>query len=191
MTDNLIFSVNMDVLLRAGISVNQYFMLQLIKNKQAELFMEYRTQFANPVSKEDLQLLIKNGFLGMRDSSKKFTFENLYVTDDFLNLSEIKVDDALAELREVYPKFTPEKKRRLQADSHKWGPKYLSIIKRDRSLHDKIIKCIKAELKHRKSTNSEEFWALLTTYVNNKRWEVYMDGLDELSLEEVTNNYDI
>lgn len=191
MTDNLIFSVNMDVLMRAGISINQYFMLQLLKNKQADLYIEYRASFANPVNKDDMVSLIKKGYLATRGDPNKFTFDNLYVTEAFLELGSIKIDDALEELKSVYPKVTPEKKRRLQSDSHKWGPKYLSIIKKDRVLHDKIIKCIKAETKHRNATNSTEFWPLLLTYVNNKRWEDYMDEIDKLTTVEVTNNYDI
>jgi len=177
MADNLIFNVDVDVLLRAGISINQYFMLHLIKNKRAELYMNYRELFSNPVTKDDMLSLIKNGYLATRSDPNKFTFDNLLVTPKFIGLNEIKIEDALEELANTYPKVTPGKKRRLQSDQHKWGPKYLSIIKKDRTLHNRIITCIKAEAIHRKATGNEEFWPLLTTYVNNKRWLDYMEDI--------------
>jgi len=173
MINNLTFSVNVDILLRAGISINQYFMLQLISNKLADLYLEYRTMFANPVNKEDLNSLIEKGYLKTRDDPNKFTFENLIVTDSFYNLNGTKVEDALYELEETYPKKTPLKGRRLHSNPAKWRKDYLTLIKKQPELHRTIINSIKAEAINRKKIGDEEYWTMLTTYINQERWKDY------------------
>lgn len=184
MNDNLIFNINLDLLLRAGITVNQYFIMQLIHNKKKELFRQYMEIFhKSPVDVNDLKYLVSKEFLIMKDINGKYTFENLMVTKLFTNLAFINVDDAIEELENTYPKKTPITGRRLHADKDKWSKKYLSIIKKDRTLHDKIILCIKAELQHRQKTDGQEYWALLSTYINNKRWEQYLDDIDGYSEE--------
>lgn len=190
--NNLIFTVDLDLLLQSGISINQYFFLKILDNQNVDLYRFYLEQFKSPITKEDLEYLIQKGVLITKDKTNRFTFENLKVTNTFKDIFEEIKSDAIKELEEIYPKKTPFKKRRLQSDKGKWGPKYLSIIKGKPELHEKILNCIKAEEKHRKQTGSEEFWAMLTTYINNARWEDYMEDADpNIVIEEISKDYDI
>lgn len=182
MVDNLIINVNIDLILKSGLSIQDYLFLQLVKSGKKELMQEYHSQFGMLLTKEEVNRLIDGGYLLMLNKEGKYVFDNFKVSDDFNKLTEIKVEDALQDIKDIYPKKTPSGARHLQGDINKWGPKYLSIIKKDRTLHEKILRCIEAEKVHRKKNNQEEFWALLLTYVNNKRWELYIDSID--SFEE-------
>lgn len=188
--DNFTFTVDYNILLQVGLTINQYFFLQLSNTQNVNLYRFYVEQFPQPVNKNDIIQLIEKGLLDTKDGSDRFTFENLKVTAVFKQLFEKKIENAIEELQSTYPTKTPAKKRRLQSDPDKWKPKYLSIVRGKPELHNKILNCIKAELKHRRATGSEEFWPLLTTYINNRRWEDYMDETDVV-MEEVSKDYDI
>lgn len=180
---NFSFTVDFDILLQTGLTINQYFFLQLSDKNNVDLYRFYIEQFPQPVNKADIIYLIEKGLLVTKDGSARFTFENLRTTLLYRDLFEKKVPNAIAELEEVYPKKTPSG-RRLHSDAAKWKPKYLSIVKGKPDLHEVIIKCIKAEAQHRKKNSNEEFWPLLTTYVNNRRWEDYEDEIEEFSEED-------
>lgn len=181
---NFTFIVDYNILLQVGVTINQYFFLQLSDTNNVDLYRFYLEQFPQPINKDDVITLIEKGLLVTKDGSNRFTFENLRTTLLFRQLFEKKVPNAIEELENTYPKKTPLKKRRLQSDGDKWKPKYLAIVKGKPELHQKILTCIQAEAKHRKVTGSEEFWPLLTTYINNKRWEDYEDEIDGFSEED-------
>ncbi len=185
MSDNLIINVNIDLILKTGLSIQDYLFLQLIKSEKKELMREYHEQFGLILTKDAVDRLIKKGFLIMKNTEGKYVFDNFKVSNDFNNLTEVKVEDAIQDIKDTYPKKTPSGSRHLQGDSNKWGPKYLSIIKKDRILHEKILMCIEAEKVHRKANHNEEFWALLLTYVNNKRWELFMDEISTPKEENI------
>lgn len=185
MSENLIITVDVDLILKTGMSIQEFLFLQLIKSGKKELMREYHEQFGLILNKDSVDRLIRLGYLSMKSKEGKYVFDNFKVTGDFNNLTEIKVEDALKDLKNTYPKKTPSGSRHLQGDKEKWEPKYLSIIKKDRALHEKILKCIEAEKVHRKTNHNEEFWALMTTYINNKRWELFIDSIDNEVEENV------
>ena len=180
---NLLFTVDFNILLQAGLTINQFFFLQLSDKNGVDLYRFYLEQFPQPISKADVIYLIEKGLLVTKDGSSRYTFENLRTTKLFRDLFEKKVPNAIADLEETYPKKTPSG-RRLHSDGAKWKPKYLSIVKGKPELHENILKCIKAEAQHRKKNGNEEFWPLLTTYVNNRRLEDYEDEIEEFSEED-------
>jgi len=181
--ENVIFEVNLNSLLEAGISINQYFFLQLSHIGKVANYRLYLEQFSQPINKEDIKYLIDKGLLITKDRTERYTFENLEPTDLFKRLFDPDIPNAIEELMAVYPKKTPLG-RRLQSDGHKWKPAYLKIIKGRPVLHDLIIKCIKAEEAVRRKAGQLEYWPLMTTYINNKRWEDYEDEIDDFSEED-------
>lgn len=200
--NNLVFTVDFDKLLQTGIKIQHYLFLKLLDNKnKAKLFNYYSEQFGPLVRPFDVDYLFDKGLLDLlrRDKNeststnrfKNYGLSNMFTTKLFSDLFDKPIIvDAIEDLKNTYPTKTPAKKRRLQSDPDKWKPKYLSIIKGKPELHELIIKCIKAEAKHRRSTGSEEFWPLLTTYINNKRWEDYEDEAENIR-EEVSKDHDI
>lgn len=180
---NIIFEVNLNSLLEAGISINQFFFLQLSNNGDISMYKYYLEQFPQPINKADVETLIEKGLLYTKDGTDRFTFENLTTTSLYKKLFSINNDNVIEELMEAYPKKTPLG-RRLQSDGPKWKPKYLSIVKSKPGLHEIILKCIAAEEQQRKKAGQLEFWPLMTTYVNNRRWEDFEDEIGDFSEED-------
>ena len=107
MVDNLIINVNIDLILKSGLSIQDYLFLQLIKSGKKELMSEYHSQFGMILNKEEVNRLINGGYLLMLNKEGKYIFENFKVSDDFNKLTEIKVEDALQDIKDTYPKKTP------------------------------------------------------------------------------------
>lgn len=179
MVDNFILTINLDLILKASLSFQDYLFLQLIKNHKKELMQEYHAEFGMILTKDEVDHLIAIGYLQIIDKTKGYVFNNFIITEEFNTLTSVKEDEVIEDLKRVYPKKTPSGKRLgLQNDKDKWGPKYMSIIKGDRALHLRIIECIEREKTHRKLSGQEEFWPLLTTYINNERWEAFIDSVE-------------
>lgn len=202
--DNLVFTVDYNKLLEAGIKIEHFLFLKILNEDKdkSKLLSLYHEQFNTLVRPSDIDFLFDKGLLTLlkqdRDPSGKnyfvgYTLNNMYTTKLYNDLFEKRISDkSIEELKDTYPTKTPAKKRRLQTDPVKWKSTYLKIIKGKPELHETIINCIKAEAKHRRATNSEEFWPMLTTYLNNRRWEDYEDEITEnFSDEEVSKDYDI
>ena len=192
-----IISIDLEKLIEVELSIEQFVFLSLIDENKPLLYEAYSKKFKNIIqSKNQLTELIDKGILKM-EKADNYDFANFKVTEAFHQLFNNDKAKIIQEIKEVYPKQTPSGQRKgLQADSNKWIPKYLNIVKNNSQLHSLIIDCIKYEMHDRNLNNQAEYIPLLTTYINNARWEVYMDevialrekGKKVLSSSELTNN---
>lgn len=186
MVDNFILTINLDLILKADLSFQDYLFLQLIKNDKKELMREYHSLFGMILGKKEVDRLVDIGYLQILDKDKGYVFSNFTTTEEFNILTTVKEDEVVEDLKRVYPKKTPSGKRLgLQNDKEKWGPKYVSIIKNDRAMHNRIIECIEREKIHRKLSGQEEFWPALTTYINNQRWEAFIDSIEAKEADNI------
>lgn len=200
--NNLIFTTDFDKLIQTGIKIEHYLFLKILDHKdKGKILNYYNEQFGALIRPKDVDFLFDKGLIEILKQDKpeglsinyfkNYSLSNMYLKPLYYDLFEKKIsDNTIEELKNTYPKQTPAKKRRLQSDPDKWKSNYLKIIKGKPELHEIIIKCIKAEAKHRRATGSEEFWPLLTTYINNRRWEDYEDAIDDLK-EDVSKDYDL
>ena len=201
--NNLIFTTDFNKLIETGIRIEHYLFLQILDHKhKAKLLNFYNEQFNALIRPKDVDFLFDKGLLEILKQDKNdnplstnyfknYSLSNMFPTKLYYNLFEKKISDtAIEELKNTYPTKTPAKKRRLQTDPDKWKTTYLKIIKGKPELHETIIKCIQAEAKLRRSTGSEEFWPMLTTYLNNRRWEDFEDEIANMR-EEATKDYDL
>lgn len=61
--------------------------------------------------------------------------------------------------------------------------KYLSIIKGNKPLHDRIIKALSNELDNRRNSNSFTYMQNFTTWLNQRTWEMYEGVENEIKTE--------
>jgi hypothetical protein len=204
--NNLIFTVDYDKLLQVGIKINHLLFLKILERPDRTKLWNYhaeQSELGPIVRATDLDYLYDKGFIDFKDKSvstnpdsklyfKNYNMSNLVLTETYESMfTKPLPNNFIEELKATYPTKTPAKKRRLQSDQRKWEPKYLSIVKGKPELHQLIIRCIQAEAKHRRATGSEEFWLMLSTYLNNNRWEDYAEDASEEVKEEVSKDYDI
>lgn len=64
---------------------------------------------------------------------------------------------------------------------------YRSYVGRSRDKHDHILKCLKAEIKHRTENGSMPYMKRILSWITNKSWQSYEDSLDSI----LTTNKDL
>lgn len=91
-------------------------------------------------------------------------------------LEEHKEEDtshAWDEFISLYPKGTPDGRRKLHVDKANCKKKYEKIVKNNLKLHEKVLTLLKKEIEDRELSGSMNFFPQLRTYINQKRWEAY------------------
>tara|TARA_R110002020_G_scaffold85441_2_gene210902 strand:+ start:510 stop:1022 length:513 start_codon:yes stop_codon:yes gene_type:complete len=129
--------------------------------------------------KHDINMLVERGLLESRGGI-------LFLTVDSSSLfSEVNYEESWNELRRTYPKKSGI--RRLQNSLEKTKRRYLSMLKRGEAIHSEVIKAINIEKIERENALITRTWMAdwkaLSTYVNNKEWETFLEE-DETEQEE-------
>lgn len=79
------FEVDVERLVDEGISLNQYFLLQLVYQQDSKILNYYLEQFGVFTSQKDFDNLINNEYLGLQDPKRGFVFSNLFITKRFID----------------------------------------------------------------------------------------------------------
>src|SRR6185312_5167149 len=79
------FSIDIERLIDEGLTINQFFLCQLVYQQDSKILNYYLEQFGTFVNKEDFYFLIINEYLGMHDQKKGYVFSNLFITKKFIN----------------------------------------------------------------------------------------------------------
>ncbi len=189
--NQFIITIDLEKIISSSLTIEQFIFLTLLDTKNVSLVRKYLSSLKTPILSNVNQLkeLIERKLVHQIDHDN-YLFQNFKVTEEFHQLFNNNKIETLQELKAVYPKQTPSGKRKgLQADQAKWGPKYLNIVKNNPKLHELIINCIKYEVADREASGQMEFMPMLSTYINNRRWEVFEeDVLNLLNKGEEIND---
>lgn len=176
----VIEKLDLDKLTSYGLSPNEYVVLYLLINNEEEL---HRSQF-------DYEYVLKK--LRTRDiiDHKNEILKEL--PDDLFGKSveNEKLEEMWIEFKETYPK--KDGTRRLHDSPSSCKKKYIRLLKSKKAIHEDVIEGLKTEMALRsKAQKRDEFFQapkLMSTYINNKSWEGY---LNEQGLEEEAPNKDM
>jgi hypothetical protein len=161
--------VDLDKLFKYGLSPSEYILIQLIRLGQLD---DSRFNYEKP-----LKRLQDKGYI---NSQKELTVK---VPEELVGTKKKEdLEPFWEQFKMMYPK--KDGPRRLHDSPSKCKEKYIRILRRDSSLHKQIIKGLKTENEVRADADkrNEFFQApkLMTTYINQKAWEGYLD-IDEIA----------
>lgn len=168
----MIVEISTETLKEFGISANDFLYLYLVSNKYYEVIVELNLN----VELEELQT---KGLIKIGES-----LESHIVRDKFVNHNRIPDDQMWAELLSYFPlKVTGNNRevrvlRSKDADSLNNAPakkKYIAHIKGNVAVHRQAVEALKNELEIRKQSNNLFFMQMLSTWVNQRTWEKYID----------------
>lgn len=190
-----LITIDLEKLIDVELSLEQFVFLSLVDSKKPELYSAYTSRIKSNIITNPTQItsLIERGLL-IQTVPNNFLFNNFKVTDQFYELFENDQSKIIKELKEAYPKQTPSGKRKgLQADQAKWIPKYLNIVKNNNKLHKLILDCINFEVLDREANGQGEFMPMISTYINNRRWETYQEDVTAMLekgeiIDQINNN---
>lgn len=184
-------------LLDSDLSIEQYFIIMLL-NEDPEYLDKYLFKIKNKIDRISLfQDLLLKGFIMLKDIDEGYINHNIVpikdissingfnIGEDFIKNSENsnnELESNWKEFIELYPKSVNG--RPLHNTKEKNKLKYFRYLKSGVQ-HSDVIKGLNAELTARKNAQlRKQFfpeWQLLSTYINNKSWEQFLDLYSEIT----------
>lgn len=169
--------VAIEALIKHNISVSQYLFCIALLNNESLLYREYASNIKD-LSTTELEDLVGKGWIDVTDADKALAFSNLEVSSKFKKAFAIDSEDSFSEFWELYPKRTPNG-RILKSNRRKMEEKYLKLIRSNPGLHDTILSSLRKEVVHRTRYDQVNFWPMMDTWLNNRRWEDYSEESNE------------
>jgi len=179
----MIVQLDLEVLKAHNLSVNEWISLYLIHKNQAHYVFE-------TVGNVEFDKLQEDGWLRMIGDD----INDWVVRSKFKNLIENKGDQMWYELCKHLPFKVPGsggyrvlRAKDPDARSNKKARKmYLDIVKSNKPLHDKIIKCVDIEVR----TTDIKYMQNIETWIRNRTWEKYEDQINpSIGEEQQTQGY--
>jgi len=185
--------VDLGKVLSLKLSLEGYFVLYCIYNKEGDILLNYVSN-VNKIPSLVFKSLIDDGYLiyfGEPSVSPKYNLDNIKLTDKYqkvvlgvTNLKNISFDDAFQQLRDHYPSKAGLSDRRLHSDLIRCQNLYKTAIVKNgvvnEELHSVILQCINYEINLRHKNKSLEYLKMLPTWLSQKDWEMYIDDVEKL-----------
>ena len=179
--------VDKERMINFKLSLEGLFILDCLYNEDSETITNYVNN-VNLIPEQVFLNLIKDGWL-TSTGTRYFTLKNIEITEkyqvEYLAIpitKNITFDDAFVQLRLAFPKIAGTSGRRLQSNIDKCKVLYKKAIfstgHLDEELHNKILQCIKYEIKIRTTSRNLEYFQLLPTWLGQKTWEIYLEEID-------------
>ncbi len=157
-------NINLETMYEYGLTPSEYIVLFLIKNNKLDAV---KFDIEKP-----LQRLIDKKFIGQDNQLSIKIPHELF--------GENKVEDLEShwiQFKSEYPK--KDGPRRLHDSPTPCKVKYLKLLKKDATVHNLVLKGIRTEVSLRDTAERRgDFFPapkLMSTYINNKSWEGYLD----------------
>ena len=193
-------------LLDSDLSIEQYFILSLF-NEDINYLEKYLSKTKNKIDKISVfQDLLLKGFITLKDMDDGYILHNIILTKDLSQIYDLvslgedyikqietpnnELEEKWREFINLYPKSVNG--RPLHNTKEKNRLKYFRYLKTGLS-HEDVIKGLTSEIEARKNAKiRNQFfpeWQLLSTYVNNKSWEQFVELSEQIN-ENKNLNFD-
>ena len=177
-------TIDVRKLIKAGLSIEQHFILDCIHKNSQSLIEEY-VEMCGKLDKSAIIGLIEKNYI--QQIKDEITFNKLRLGKEGVKYFGSDVLDHkrfFKELREIYPKRVKIGKsfRSLHQNLENTEKKYKAIVTSE-ELHKNILKCVKLYVKELEATNRLDYIQMLSTWINEKNYLTYID--------EAINNIDI
>ena len=185
-------------LIDSDLSIEQYFIMLLLNENDIEYLDEYLFKIKNKFDRISIfQDLLLKGYIMLKDIDEGYINHNIIpiknvesiinydIEENFIKTSE-NISNELElqwkEFIELYPKSVNG--RPLHNTKEKNKLKYFRYLKSGTN-HNDVIKGLNAEITARKNAQlRKQFfpeWQLLSTYINNKSWEQFLDLYSDIT----------
>lgn len=168
----MIIVLNTDTLINSSLTLEEVFLCLCVYYRDVGSLKAYIANSPTTIDINTANRLVDKGYL--IKTREVPTFDDLYATELVNGLLNVATPEAMFdELLAIYPSKTPNG-RRLHGAKELNKVKYIKTIKKNLDLHKLILKAVEYELAERAANNSLDFLLMLSTYINQKRWEEYL-----------------
>jgi len=186
------------------LSIEQYFIISLF-NEDLEYLEKYLIKIKNKIDKVSVfQDLLLKGYITLKEMDDGYVLHNIILTKDLSQIYDInelgedyvkqietpnnELELKWKEFVELYPKTVNG--RPLHNTKEKNRLKYFRYLKTG-VRHEDVIKGLTSEIEARKAASiRKQFfpeWQLMSTYINNKSWEQFVELYDHINENKAIN----
>ena len=185
----MLITFDTDSLTKQELTAEQYTWLLMIADNKQGLLKQYTQtiKISDDQIFQNLDLFRKKGLIEL-------------VSGDFGDVTYTKITPKAKEFlygNDMFKEFLnefPQSVTRtdgvvdfLRTDISNAENTYMSYVGRSRDKHEHILKCLKAEIKHRTENGSMPYMKRILSWITNKSWQSYEDSLDSI----LTTNKDL
>lgn len=188
--DRLVIDVNKFI--NAGLSLDMHFILLCILNNAQHTLEEYVNKCGS-IGRPAFDTLVERDYIEPIDSP--ITFAKLKLTNKgkkYITNEDLDHPKFFKELKLTYPSKVKVGKsyRRLHQDLESCERKYKNLITSE-EMHRNILKCVELYIKELKDTNRLEYIQMMSTWINQKNYEVYLEEAIKSEILEEDEGYNI
>ena len=184
--------IDYDKILNSDLTIDQYCILQIIAKEHRSFLEKYVTKYGK-IDMSVFNILNKKGYLDIIGDN--ITFNSLKITEKTKVLFDLNTLDHkwfFKELKDAYPKRVKINKRTrsLHQNMEDCEKKYKQIVDSEET-HKKILKCVKAYVKELEDSGRLEFIQMLSTWINQKNYQTYIEEIENYEEDLKEDNYNI
>lgn len=190
----MILEIDTSYLIQNNITAHQYTIAKLVREDRLPELKKYLHVSSTSITlRQDLDALYAAGLissppgsaisLNTIDIATKFSQTHAFTREPFEELYDAYPTKALR------PDGTYDY---LRVDQKRCKKIYYNIIRESPTLHDFILRCLKAEVYDRKSKGQMSYMKRLPTWLSSEGWKAYADVVEscnDSTLEETNTGY--
>jgi len=179
----MIMELSVALLEKLKLTPNEFFVINLIKNKEFDLLLSFlRANLSKDDSERIFLHLIELKYLTSTSFLQNSYDYSMCKIGHELN-SLLKVDDIFEEFLETYPSSvirTDGVVDYLRTDQKTCRMIYIKVTHNNQADHQHILKCLKFEVDKRTKDGSLKFMVRMTKWLSTEAWKSYEDEMQKL-----------
>lgn len=171
--------IDINFLIENNITANQYLILYLLTSKKYSYLKKY-SEITNVKPSEYKDLVVK-GFIHYPNGDyDEIQYENILVREKFRELVIEK--DFFDDFYDAYPQKVTRPSGNtdyLRTSSPKARELYSKITSNKKSAHEKILHCLKYEIRVRELENQMQYMKKMLSWLENEEWRTWEERMQE------------
>jgi flagellin-specific chaperone FliS len=184
----MMLEVSLDTLNRSKITAHQFLIAKLIMDKQFDELEKYLNNTNCKDVASDLENLHKLGYISVYEYNDFKDLKNIRIMSSFLK--EISGDNFFDELYNSFPVKVVRDggiTDYLRTDRYNSRKLYDMLVSKNRSKHEHILKCLKAEIDHRERTGSIRYIKRLYNWILSREWRSFEERVADSENVQLDN----
>lgn len=186
----MIVTIDTERMFKLGLTPDEFTLLQLIQNKGLISAKRLVQRCPNTLTSSTLDKLVEKRLIHNTAPKGTVDVTRIMLRNEFIGV--VTKDDYFEELLLEYPGMVNRPdgtKDYLKTDLNKSRKLYSSLIKKDEVLHNKIMECLRFEIRERSRTNKLGYMKRLYKWLFSEEWKTWQALMGDSDVETIDLGY--
>lgn len=176
----MILEINTKFLLEHNITAHQFLLVQLASQGEYDAMKRYLKASDSYIDIPKDMINLYNAGLIANPPSGNATFREIKPSEKFISAMAY-TGDPFDEFYQLFPTkvLRPDGSYDyLRVDRERAKKMYHNIVRKNRTLHDHIMECLRTEIQERTNTGQMGYFKRMHTWLSSEAWKVTSERLD-------------